>query len=66
MPGAYPRTSTLALTNATLPYIRQLARHGVEAALRSFPPLASALNLRAGTIVHPALAAAYAAGETDH
>jgi alanine dehydrogenase len=62
MPGAYPRTSTLALTNATLPYIRQLAALGVEEALRTSPPLASALNLRSGTITHPALAAAYAAG----
>jgi alanine dehydrogenase len=66
MPGAYPRTSTLALTNATLPYIRQLASLGVDESLRTSPPLASALNLHAGTITHPALAAAYAAGETDH
>ena len=66
MPGAYPRTSTLALTNATLPYIRQLANRGVDESLRTSLPLASALNLRAGTITHPALAAAYAAGETDH
>ena len=67
MPGAYPRTSTLALTNATLPYIRQLAKFGVDESLRTSPPLATALNLRAGTIIHPALAAAYAASaETDH
>ncbi len=59
MPGAYPRTSTLALTNATLPYIRQLAGLGVNAALRTSPSLASALNLRGGAIVHPTLAAAY-------
>jgi alanine dehydrogenase len=61
MPGAYPRTSTLALTNATLPYLRQLAAQGVDIALRTSPPLATALNLRAGTIIHPALSAAYAA-----
>jgi alanine dehydrogenase len=67
MPGAYPRTSTLALTNATLPYIRQLAKSGVDESLRTSRPLSTALNLRAGTIIHPALAAAYAAGaETDH
>lgn len=66
MPGAYPRTSTLALTNATLPYIRQLAALGVDESLRTSPPLASALNLRAGIIIHPALAAAYAARETGH
>ena len=63
MPGAYPRTSTLALTNATLPYIRLLAARGVDGALLISPPLAAALNLRAGTIIHPALAASYAAGE---
>ena len=67
MPGAYPRTSTLALTNATVPYIRQLAKFGVDESLRTSRPLATALNLRDGTIIHPALAAAYAAGaETDH
>jgi alanine dehydrogenase len=66
MPGAYPRTSTLALTNATLPYIRQLAASGVDGALRTSPPLATALNLRAGAIIHPALASAYAAaGKTE-
>ena len=65
MPGAYPRTSTLALTNATLPYIRQLAKLGVNESLRTSLPLATALNLRAGAIIHPALAAAYAAGETS-
>ena len=65
MPGAYPRTSTLALTNATLPYIRQLAGHGVDAALQN-APLASALNIRGGTIVHPALAAAYAAAGREN
>jgi alanine dehydrogenase len=66
MPGAYPRTSTLALTNATLPYIRQLATLGIDESLRASPPLASALNLRAGAITHPVLAAAYtAAGERN-
>lgn len=59
MPGAYPRTSTLALTNATLPYIRQLATLGVESALHNSPPLATALNIRDGAIIHPALAASY-------
>lgn len=64
MPGAYPRTATLALTNATLPYIRQLATDGVDTALLTSPPLATALNLRAGAILHPVLAASYnATGE---
>lgn len=39
MPGAYPRTSTLALTNATLPYVRLLANVGIEEALRRDPAL---------------------------
>ena len=59
MPGAYPRTSTLALTNATLPYIRQLATLGVDESLRTSQPLTTALNIRNGTITHPGLAAAY-------
>ncbi|HMN01487.1 MAG TPA: alanine dehydrogenase [Geobacter anodireducens] len=56
MPGAYPRTSTLALTNATLPYVRLLASLGIEDALRRDPALAKALNTWRGGIVHRALA----------
>jgi alanine dehydrogenase len=56
MPGAYPRTSTLALANATLPYIRILANLGVERAIRESPPLRSALNIYRGHIVHRGLA----------
>jgi alanine dehydrogenase len=63
MPGAFPRTSTLALANATLPFVCELARLGPEAAVQSSPELASALNLRDGFIVHPAVAAAFRAGE---
>ena len=66
MPGAYPRTSTLALTNVTLPYIRQLAKLGVDESLRTSPALTTALNLHAGVILHPALAAAYAVEEEGH
>ena len=58
MPGAFPRTSTQALTNATLPYIRQLARLGTDAAVSTSPELASALNLHDGKIIHPGVAAA--------
>ena len=57
MPGAYPRTSTLALTNATLPYVMMLAEYGVDGAIEKAPALATAVNLRDGRIVHPALAA---------
>ncbi len=56
MPGAYPRTSTIALTNATLPYVRILAGSGVENAIREDPSLKSALNTYAGAVVHGALA----------
>lgn len=68
MPGAYPRTSTLALTNATLPYIRLLAQLGDEQAVQVSPELASALNIKAGMVMHPGLAAslAEATAEADH
>ena len=56
MPGAVPHTSTLALTNATLPYIVQLADLGVNKALASVPALCEALNVRDGMVVHPAVA----------
>ncbi|MEE9524083.1 MAG: alanine dehydrogenase [Thermodesulfovibrionales bacterium] len=55
MPGAYPRTSTLALTNATLPYIRSLANKGIDRAINEDPALKSALNIYKGKIVHKAL-----------
>ena len=58
MPGAYPRTSTFALTNATLPYIKILARKGVEQAVSEDDALMSALNIRNGKVVHAALAEA--------
>lgn len=60
MPGAYPRTSTLALTNATLPYVMLLAGHGVKRAIDKVPSLATAVNVRDGKIVHQALAASFA------
>jgi alanine dehydrogenase len=56
MPGAYPRTSTLALTNATLPYIRTLANQGIETATREDPEIQSSLNTYRGEIVHRSLA----------
>lgn len=59
MPGAYPRTATLALTNATLPYIRLLANLGIEQAISVNPEIASAVNIREGAIVHPSLAKSF-------
>jgi len=55
MPGAVPRTSTLALTNATLPYVRALADLGWQAAFRRDPGLAAGLNVHAGEITHEAV-----------
>jgi alanine dehydrogenase len=50
MPGAVPRTSTAALTHATLPYIRQLAEKGVAAALTTDPHFRRGLNVADGEI----------------
>jgi alanine dehydrogenase len=58
MPGAVPRTSTFALTNATLPYVRALADHGWKKALDKDPGLAAGLNVHAGKVIHQAVAAA--------
>ena len=55
-PGAVPRTSTFALTNATLPYVKALANHGIEQALVLDPYLAQGLNVREGAITHAAVA----------
>jgi alanine dehydrogenase len=58
MPGAVPRTSTFALTNATLPYVLELAGKGLAAALRQNAPLAKGVNIWRGRVVHPAVAQA--------
>ncbi len=56
MPGAVPRTSSLALANATLPYAMKLADRGAAEALRSDPALQRGLNTMAGRCTHPAVA----------
>lgn len=48
MPGAVPRTSTFALTNATLPYVLELARAGFRRAVRENPALARGVNTTGG------------------
>jgi alanine dehydrogenase len=58
MPGAVPRTSTIALTNATLPYTRQLARLGAEAAVRENAGLAEGVNVYKGKLTYQAVAEA--------
>jgi alanine dehydrogenase len=57
MPGAYPRTSTLAMTQATLPYVLKLAEKGMEAVLAD-PGFAAGVNVHAGTISNQAVAVA--------
>jgi alanine dehydrogenase len=56
MPGAVARTSTFALTNATLPYLRRLADKGYLRAMREDPALAKGLNLWLGQCTHAAVA----------
>jgi len=56
MPGIYPRTSTLALTHATFPYILQIANQGYEKALREDEALRRGLNLIDGKVVYKGVA----------
>ncbi len=58
MPGAVARTSTLALCNATLPFVRALAEWGWRDAMQADQHLACGLNIHAGRVTHPAVAAA--------
>jgi alanine dehydrogenase len=59
MPGGVPRTSTLALTNATLPYLLQLANQGWRQALHDNLALRQGLNVAGGKLCYPALAAVF-------
>lgn len=56
MPGAVGRTSTYALTNVTLPYVLQLAKKGLDRALRENAGLAQGVNIRQGKVTNPAVA----------
>jgi alanine dehydrogenase len=56
MPGAVPRTSTIALTNATLPYTRLLAGKGFEKAVKANEGLAEGVNVYKGEITYEAVA----------
>jgi len=58
MPGAVPRTSTFALTNATLPYALKLANKGFLQAISSDPGLKEGVNTYAGHCTYEAVAAA--------
>lgn len=59
MPGAVPNTSTRALTNVTLPYVIALADRGLRAAVADDPALAAGVNIVAGRVVQPEVAAAH-------
>src|SRR5947199_1489093 len=59
MPGGVPRTSTLALTNATFPYAKRLARSGWKQACRDDAALFQGLNVIEGRVVYPAVAEAF-------
>jgi alanine dehydrogenase len=58
MPGAVARTSTQALTNATLPFVMALAGKGWRQSMQDDPHLAEGLNIHAGHVTHPAVARA--------
>jgi alanine dehydrogenase len=58
MPGAVPRTSTFALTNATMPYALQLANKGWHAACRENAALAKGVNTANGACTYAAVAEA--------
>jgi len=59
MPGAFPRTSTIALTNATLPYALELANKGWMKAVRENKSLYHGLNIISGKVTYQAVAQAF-------
>jgi len=59
MPGAVPKTSTLALTNATFPYIMNLATKGWKKACREDRSLLLGLNMMKGKVTHRGVAEAF-------
>jgi len=64
IPGAVAHTSTYALTNATLPFVRQLADHGL-AVLKDNPHFRHGLNVFSGAVTHPAVAESLLQRYTD-
>jgi alanine dehydrogenase len=56
MPGAVPRTSTFALTNATIPYVLQIANKGYEKAMKENHEIGRGMNLIYGAVVNKAVA----------
>lgn len=56
MPAAVPNTSTIALTNATFPYVLELANHGIEKAADRNKAIAEGVNTYQGYVTYPAVA----------
>ena len=65
MPGAVPITSTYALTNATMPYVLELAEHGLIGAVARNPGLRLGVNIVAGQITYPPVAEAVGVPAAD-
>jgi len=65
MPGGLPRTFTLALTNATFPYAKRLAKSGWKQACRDDAGLFLGLNVVGGKVVYPAVAETFGLPHTD-
>ena len=59
IPGAVPRTSTFALTNATLPYVLELADIGWKEAAQTCPELAAGIGIADGKVMHAGVAEAW-------
>jgi alanine dehydrogenase len=59
IPAAVPRTSTYALTNATLPYIKEIASKGIRKAASDNPLLSSGINCAGGIVTHRAVAESF-------
>ena len=56
MPAAVPNTSTLALTNATFPYVMKLAQHGAKTAVEIDDGIAEGVNTWLGTLTYEGVA----------
>ena len=59
IPGAVGRTSTYALTNVTLPYVLQLAKKGLDRAVKESAALAAGVNIKDGKVTNAAVAATF-------
>jgi alanine dehydrogenase len=65
MPGAVPITSTYALTNATMPYVLEIAHHGVYGAVARTPGLQLGINVVVGQVTYPPVAEAVGVPAAD-